>query len=422
AGAVHPGYGFLAENPAFPQACREAGLVFIGPPPEAMRLMGDKVHARALARSLGVPIVPGSPHCETMEQIHKAAEQTGFPLLLKAAGGGGGRGMRKVLRIEELEEAARSAQREAVSAFGDPRLLVERLVDSARHVEVQIVGDSRGQVVALGERECSLQRRYQKIVEEAPSPVVTPTLRARLLDAATRLGEAAGYQNAGTIEFLVGPDLDFFFMEMNTRLQVEHPVTEAVLGVDLVRMQIEVALGLPLSITGPLPPRGHAMEARLYAEDAYRGFLPATGKLLLLRWPHLPGLRVDTGVTEGQEIVPFYDPLLAKVIAWGVDREQARRRLVAALQQTVLLGLTTNQGFLIDLLESAPLVNGMTFTTTVDALALKPPPPSDLAVVAAALSLMAEPPQGAPQGTAAGDDPYSPWKTLGHFRLWERPA
>jgi len=420
--AVHPGYGFLSENPAFAEACEKAGLVFIGPPASAMRQAGDKAGSKALARKVGVPVTPGSDRCESLEEAERFAREVGFPLLLKASGGGGGKGMRKVFRPEDLREAFESARREALHAFGDPGLLVERFIHPARHIEVQVIADHRGRVLALGERECSLQRRYQKIVEEAPSPFVTPDLRQRLLESAQRLMSAVGYRNAGTVEFLVGPDGEFYFMEINARLQVEHPVTEMVLGLDLVRLQVEVAMGLPLPLEGAPQPRGHAIEARLYAEDPARDFLPSPGRVLALHWPHLPGVRVDSGLREGLEVPPYYDPMVAKIIAWGVDREQARRRLVQALRETVVLGVVTNQSFLIDLLESPAMVRGETTTTTVSEWKWTPPEPDPLALLGGALALAREGRRPAREAvpTASGAQVYSPWRVLGRFRLLER--
>jgi len=378
ADAVHPGYGFLAESAAFARAVEAAGLVWIGPPPEAIERVGDKAQARALARRAGVPVVPGADAADAggeassdPEAIAAQARALGFPVLLKAAAGGGGKGMRLVRDPEALPEAIAAAQREAQGAFGDPRLLVERFLHPARHVEVQILGDAHGRVIALGERECSLQRRHQKIVEEAPSPAVSEGLRARMEEAAVRLAEAVGYRNAGTVEFLLAPDGSFYFLEVNARLQVEHPVTEAVWGVDLVQAQIRLAAGAPLpeALGGERPsgPRGHAVEARLYAEDPEAGFLPMSGELLRVEWPGGPGVRVDAGVRAGGTVSPHYDPLLAKLIAWGPDRETARRRLVRALEETIVLGVVTNRDFLLELLESPAFRDGETYTHTVEA-------------------------------------------------------
>ncbi len=329
--AVHPGYGFLSENAAFARAVRDAGLTWVGPPPEAIELMGDKARAKEAAAAAGVPVVPGA--------------DGGFPVVVKAVAGGGGKGMRVVRSADELEAATQSAQREALSAFGDDRVLVERWIDRPRHIEVQVLADRHGGCVHLGERECSLQRRHQKVLEEAPSPVVDEALRARMGEAAVALAQACGYEGAGTVEFIATGDAgEFFFLEMNTRLQVEHPVTELVFGVDLVELQLRVAFGEPLPEL-PATPEGHAVEARLYAEDPGAGFLPATGTIHRLRWPSGPGVRVDAGIREGGEVGTDYDPMLAKVIAHGPDRATALRRLDRALAELELLGVATNAAF-----------------------------------------------------------------------------
>jgi acetyl-CoA/propionyl-CoA carboxylase biotin carboxyl carrier protein len=347
--AVHPGYGFLSESPAFARACRQAGLVFVGPSPEAIELMGDKARARALARENGVPVVPG------LEALHPDGEQLaafcrehGLPILVKAVAGGGGRGMRVVREPGELGPAVGAAAREAEAAFGDPRLLVERYLPAARHVEVQVLADRYGAAIHLGERECSLQRRHQKVFEEAPSPLADGELRSRMGEAAIRLALACGYEGAGTVEMIVPREGgDFFFLEMNTRIQVEHPVTEAVTGVDLVQAQLRIAAGERLWLSqDEIELRGHAIEARLYAEDPAGGFLPAAGRLAAWKQPDLPGVRIDAGVTAGSVIPMHYDPLLAKLIAHGPDREAALRRLDRALAELTALGLRTNQSFL----------------------------------------------------------------------------
>jgi acetyl/propionyl-CoA carboxylase alpha subunit len=423
--AIHPGYGFLSENAAFASACRDAGITFIGPSPQSMARLGDKEAARRLAASLGVPVVPGEEGVETMDVAVAAARRIGYPLLLKAAAGGGGRGMRLVADAGALEAALDGARREALGAFGDGRLLVERYVHPARHVEVQILGNG-ADAVALGERECSLQRRHQKLIEESPSVAVDPDLRRRMEEAAIRLARAAEYSGAGTVEFLLGPDGAYFFLEVNTRLQVEHPVTELRTGLDLVRAQIEIASGGPLPVLPPraLPdppgpadpePAGHAIEARLNAEDAFHGFLPQTGKVLLLRWPKGEGVRVDAGVQEGQVVHSHYDSLLAKIVASGRDREEARGRLAGALRELSLLGLVTNQEFLIQLLDHPAFVHGETFTHTVESMAWEAPHAEEVpdeVVLAAAVALWAP---GGTRGVAGRDDldRFSPWRRLG---------
>jgi acetyl/propionyl-CoA carboxylase alpha subunit len=407
--AVHPGYGFLSQSAPFSRACQEAGLVFIGPGPESMGVLGDKRGSRRTAEALGVPVVPGAREVDALEAAEEAAARLGYPVLLKAAGGGGGKGMRLVAGPGDLKEAHEAARREARACFSDDRLIVERYISPARHVEVQIMGDGKDAVV-LGERECSLQRRYQKVIEESPAPRLEDGTRRRMFEAAAKLARAVGYRSAGTVEFLIGPDGAFYFLEVNTRLQVEHPVTEGLTGLDLVRVQVELAKGGPL----PAPPilRGHAIEARLNAEDPYRDFLPQSGRIVFLEWPQLPGVRVDAGVREGQEVGAHYDPLLAKVIAWGLTREVARRRLIEALRATTLLGVVTNQAFLLQVLESPFFVAGETYTTTLEASRwTEPPVPEE--VSAAARRFLVAPPGVGGDGAADG---RSPWITLGPFR------
>jgi acetyl-CoA carboxylase biotin carboxylase subunit len=356
ADAVHPGYGFLAESAAFAAACEQAELTFVGPPSDVIARMGSKIEARRLMASAGVPVVPGETSDDQSDHgLEKALARVGFPALVKASAGGGGKGMREVRDWAEGLEAIQSARREATAAFGDGTLYVERLIDRPRHVEVQIFADHHGGVTHLFERECSVQRRHQKVIEESPSPALTPAVRARMAEAAVAAARAAGYRNAGTIEFLLEGDADaatFYFLEMNTRLQVEHAVTEAVAGVDLVHAQLLVASGEPLPWPeGSLTQRGHAIEARIYAEDPARDFLPQAGPLLLYREPRVPGVRVDAGVAEGGEVPVHYDPMLAKVIALGENRDVALARLVAALRDYPILGVRTNIAFLIGVLE-----------------------------------------------------------------------
>jgi acetyl-CoA carboxylase biotin carboxylase subunit len=394
--AIHPGYGFLAENHDFAAACASSGFVFIGPPAGVIARMGSKTAARTLAREAGVPIVPGEiPADQHDDTIAAAARRLGFPALIKPSEGGGGIGMKTVRDDQSLLPAIAQARREAAAAFGDGTLYVERLLEHPRHIEIQILADGHGAVVHLFERECSLQRRHQKIVEEAPSPAVTPALRDRMGRAAVALARAAGYRNAGTVEFLVegsGDEARFYFLEMNTRLQVEHPVTEQTTGVDLVRAQIQIAAGEPLPWPqDELRQRGHAIELRLYAEDPARHDLPQAGSLLLYREPSMPGIRVDSGVTEGGEVSVHYDPLLAKLIAWGETRDAARRRAITALESYPILGVRTNGPFLRALLEHPRVVSGQLDTGLVDAergsiLAGLPeePPPEAVAVALAA--------------------------------------
>ena len=367
ADAVHPGYGFLSENAAFARACADAGLIFVGPPADAIEKMGSKIEARRIVSAARVPVVPGdTPDDQTDAGIRAAAQRVGLPVLIKASAGGGGKGMRRVSDAAALDEAIQAARREAASAFGDGTLYVERLVERPRHVEVQVFADAHGGAVHVFERECSVQRRHQKIIEESPSPILTPDLRARMTGAAVRAAQAAGYRNAGTVEFLVD-GADFYFLEMNTRLQVEHPVTEQVVGVDLVRAQLLVATGEPLPwAQADLVQRGHAIEARVYAEDPVNGFLPQAGRLTRYREPQRPGVRVDSGVAEGSEIPVFYDPMVAKVIATAETRALAINRLAAALREFVVEGVTTNLPFLLALLDLDAFRNGQIDTAFLD--------------------------------------------------------
>src|SRR5688572_2750191 len=403
--AIHPGYGFLSTNASFAAAVERAGRIFIGPTSKAMAELGDKRGARALAERCGIPVVPGARETDSPEAAQAIADRIGYPILLKAAGGGGGRGLRRVQDAASLPEEFEAARREADAAFGDRRMLVEKFIHPARHVEVQILGDGKS-AVALGERECSLQRRYQKVIEESPSAAISPEIRAALCDAAVKLAVAAGYANAGTVEFLLGPDGSWHFLEVNARLQVEHPVTELRFGIDLVRAQVEVALGGPLPTPGE--PRGHAIEARLNAEDPGREFLPMTGRIAALKWPQRPDLRIDAGFRQGQEISSYYDPLLAKVIAWGPDREAARRKLVGGLRDLVLAGVPTNQKYLIDTLESDFFRQGETFTTTLESRTWTPPEPSREMLIAAA---------SANAASTARESSAGPWHTGGAWRL-----
>ncbi len=373
ADALHPGYGFLSERAALARACGAAGIVFVGPPAEAIERMGSKIGARALMSQAGVPVVPGeTPANQSDEGILAAAATLGFPALVKASAGGGGKGMRVARRAEEVLELAAAARREAHAAFGDGTLYVERLIERPRHVEIQVVADAHGNVVHLFERECSIQRRHQKIVEESPSTALTPETRARMGEAAVAAARAVGYVNAGTIEFLLegrGGDARFYFLEMNTRLQVEHPITEAVTGVDLVRAQLAIAGGEPLPWTqASLSQRGHAIECRVYAEDPAGGFLPQAGPLLLYREPSGPGVRVDSGVREGDRVGVEFDPLLAKLVVSAENRAAATARAIQALRAYPVLGIRTNIPFLIRLLEHPAFAAGQLHTGVVDEL------------------------------------------------------
>jgi 3-methylcrotonyl-CoA carboxylase alpha subunit len=356
--AVHPGYGFLSENAAFAKAVEAAGLVWIGPPPSAIEAMGSKIEAKRVAQEVGVPIVPGyMGQDQSDEAMLREAQRVGLPLLVKASAGGGGKGMRIVRALDDLSAALAASKREAKNAFGDDALMLERYIEEPRHVEVQILGDHHGNVVHLFERECSIQRRYQKIIEESPSTALDEGLRREMGEAAVALARKIGYANAGTVEFIVAPTGEFYFLEVNTRLQVEHPVTEALTGLDLVRLQVQVAQGCPLPWgQAEVPRRGAALECRLYAESVEGGFLPSTGRLV--GWSVPDGVRADAGVAEGDEVSVFYDPMLAKLITWGEDREEARLKMTRALRQLVALGVETNRAFLLDVLEHPAYIAG----------------------------------------------------------------
>ena len=419
--AIHPGYGFLSENPEFARACEQAGVVFIGPPAAAIDRMGSKIAARRLAEQAGVPLVPGAtPASQDDAAIAEAARRIGVPVLLKPSEGGGGIGMKVVRDEASLLSAIAQARREAVAAFGDGTLYVERLVERPRHVEIQVLADHHGNIVHLFERECSIQRRHQKVIEETPSVALTPALRARMGDAAVAVARAAAYRNAGTVEFLLegsGDAARFYFLEMNTRLQVEHPVTEQVTGVDLVRAQIAVARGERLPWTqSQLSQRGHAIELRVYAEDPLRHDLPQAGPLLLYREPVMPGIRIDSGVIEGGEVTVHYDPMVAKLIATGETREAARRRAIVALRQFPILGIRTNTALLLALLEHPRFVSGDLDTGFLDTegerirASLDSDAPPEVLAVAEAV-------QATPGDESfAVDEPSDPWTTLRGWR------
>ncbi|SIQ73119.1 acetyl-CoA carboxylase biotin carboxylase subunit [Bosea sp. TND4EK4] len=433
AACIHPGYGFLSENADFAEACAAAGIVFVGPPASAIRAMGLKDAAKALVEKAGVPVVPGYHGAEQgADFLRGEAHRIGYPVLIKAVAGGGGKGMKKVDRPEDFADALSSAQREAASAFGDARVLVEKYVLSPRHVEIQVFGDGHGNVVHLYERDCSLQRRHQKVVEEAPAPGMTPEVRAAMGKAATEAARAVGYVGAGTVEFIADgrdglkPD-GFWFMEMNTRLQVEHPVTEAITGLDLVELQLKVAAGEPLGFAqADVHANGHAVEARLYAEDPEKGFLPSTGKLWALQFPAGEGIRIDAGVEAGDTVTPFYDPMIAKVIAHGSTREQALDRLGVALGETVVAGPRTNLAFLKKLTEAEGFRNGPFDTGFIDrnmsALGAEAQPLDAAAVAAAALQLEEERQMSGLMRAAerADGEARSPWLEADAFSLMPR--
>jgi geranyl-CoA carboxylase alpha subunit len=365
AGAVHPGYGFLAENEDFAQACRDAGLVFIGPSPEAIRAMGNKAGAKDIMQKAGVPCVPGYQGADQSDAVMLAeAKKIGFPVMIKAVAGGGGRGMRLVVDAPAFPDALRSGRSEAQGAFGDPTVILERAIVDPRHIEIQVFGDRYGNAVHLGERDCSLQRRHQKLIEEAPSPKVTRKLRARMGDVAVAAVKQLRYEGAGTLEFLLDPSGEFYFMEMNTRLQVEHPVTEAITGLDLVELQLRVASGEPLGLVQEdIKFSGHAIEVRLCSEDAGHDFMPQSGQMALWQMPD--GVRVEHALQSGSEIPPFYDSMIAKIISHGADRNEARGRLICGLEQTAAFGVTTNQGFLISCLRHPGFANGEATTSFI---------------------------------------------------------
>lgn len=418
--AIHPGYGFLSESSTFARLVREAGLTFIGPSPESLAAVGNKVFARQTVAKLGVPVVPAVEQPSSDPSVLREQVRTlGYPLLIKAAAGGGGKGMRIVYHERELADALAAAQREAAAAFAEGTVYLERYLERPRHIEVQILGDMHGALIQLGERECSIQRRYQKIVEETPSPAVSPQLREAMTTAALKVAKAAGYYNAGTVEFILDSQGHFYFLEVNARLQVEHPITEWVTGLDLVREQIRIACGehLPLR-QDEVQNRGHAIECRLYAEDPAHGFFPSPGRILLWHAPSGPGVRVDAGIETHTEVPVYYDPLIAKISTWGQEREQARRRMVNALRQCVVLGPTSNLSFLIDLLEHPAFVAAETHTAFLSEhfsqWQRRGQPYVLTAVVAAALHRALQDRTAAPSAPAQIG---TPWHLLGGWRI-----
>ena len=395
AGAVHPGYGFLAENADFAMACRDAGLVFIGPSPESIKAMGNKAGAKEIMRAAGVPCVPGYQGADQSDAVISAeAAKIGFPVMIKAVAGGGGRGMRLVADAAAFPDALRSARSEAQGAFGDATVILERAISNPRHIEIQVFGDAFGNAIHLGERDCSVQRRHQKLIEEAPSPAVSPELRARMGEIAVNAIKSIGYEGAGTLEFLLDSSGAFYFMEMNTRLQVEHPVTEAITGLDLVELQLRVASGEPLGLRQEdIKFSGHAIEVRLCSEDAAHDFMPQSGKMT--RWQMPDGIRVEHALQSGSEIPPFYDSMVAKIISFGASRDEARSKLICALEATVAFGVTTNQGFLIDCLRHPVFASGEATTSFIadhrDELPARRRDVSEEAALAAALLYVSDP-------------------------------
>jgi 3-methylcrotonyl-CoA carboxylase alpha subunit len=412
--AIHPGFGFLSENADFAEACERAGLVFIGPSPRATRTLGDKVSCKALAKKLGVPLVPGyEGDDQSVETLISEAEKIGFPVIVKAAAGGGGRGMKVLRSKEEARELIESAQREGQSAFGSPKVFLEKYLEKAKHIEFQIFGDCTGRVIHLFDRECSVQRRHQKIIEEALSPSLTPDLRRKMGEVATSLATHANYRGAGTVEFLLQDD-SFYFLEVNTRLQVEHPVTELVMGVDLVKAQILTAQGDPVfPETQLLAPRGHSIECRLYAENSFLGGVPSTGLLGEVKFPEGPGRRYEYGFEAGDEISSYYDPMIAKVIVWDENRRRAIEKMKKVLQETVIFGVHTNIPYLLEILSHPEFVQGTMTTRFIDTYFSQPlqePTLSELekAVVATAQRSVRSVETGG--GSAATEFP-SPWLT-----------
>jgi len=427
ADAVHPGYGFLAENPDFARRCEEERITFIGPGSEAMRLLGNKVESRKTMVAAGIPVIPGmmagGSDCEA---LGREAAGMGFPVLVKAAGGGGGKGMRIIREEKELEECVSSCMREAKSAFGDATIYLEKYIEQPRHIEFQILADKHGNVVHLFERECSIQRRYQKIVEETPSVALTPELRQEMGSVAVRVAQTAGYTNAGTVEFLLDGKGSFYFLEVNARIQVEHPITEAVVGLDLVKQQIRIASGEKLALKQEdLRQRGHAIECRIYAEDPENGFLPCAGKILFVKEPEGPGIRCDSGIFSGCEVSVHYDPILSKLVVWDETREQACRRMASALREYVILGIKTTTCFLTDVVQHPAFLEGKTHTGFIPLhfADWKMPPleesESRIALLsAAAFSRNAKGGAKVRGGSAAlARESASPWVTGGRWRI-----
>jgi len=422
ADAVHPGYGFLAENPGFAARIAQEGLTFIGPPAAAMRDLGHKTTARQIAARAGVPVIPGMTLSGAdPAELRDAANAVGYPVMIKASSGGGGKGMRLVQDADELADAARLASSEAASAFGDGSIYIEKAIARPRHVEVQILGDQHGNCVHLFERECSIQRRHQKIIEESPSTALSDDLRRQMGNAAIAVAREAGYVNAGTVEFLLDESGQFYFLEVNTRLQVEHPVTEMVVGMDLVRLQIDVAMGRPLPFRqSELSQRGHAIECRIYAEDPENDFMPSPGKLLLARAPDGPFVRFDSGIVSGQDVPVHYDPILGKLVVWAENRPAAIQRMIRALRQCVILGVKTPVELLIDVLSSKAFAEGDTRTDMIARHFAQWKPSADgdeVAAIAAAAAEIALPKTRVSSGTGEARGIPSPWETLGRFDL-----
>ncbi len=426
ADAIHPGYGFLSENPVFAEVCEENGITFIGPSAESMRLMGDKVSAREIVSKAGAPVAPGMDGASSdVTAFKKLADKVGYPVLIKASAGGGGKGMRLVNSPGELGEALEAAQREAKNAFDDDRVFLEKYIVRPRHIEFQIVGDKHGNVTHLFERECSIQRRHQKIIEETPSTALDDKLRKRMGESAILIAKAGKYYSTGTVEFLLDADGHYYFLEMNTRLQVEHPITEMVTGLDLVAEQIRIAAGEKLSSEAlSATQRGHAIECRIYSEDADNNFFPSSGTLLRYAEPCGPGVRVDSGVRQGDVIGIDYDPILSKLITYGANREEARLRMIDALERYVLLGLKTSTGFMLDVLRKQEFIDGATHTAFIDEVMTGTGDTSNdskvtFAAALAAVALECGAGNSAARFDSASATQSTPWQTLGGWRLGE---
>lgn len=418
ADAIHPGYGFLAENGDFAQRCEKEEIIFIGPPAKVIRDLGDKITARQIMVEGGVPVTPGMIQASAdPEKMAREAEKTGYPVLIKASAGGGGKGIRIVNTPDELEDACISAAREAESAFGNSSIYMEKFFEKAKHIEFQILADTHGNVVHVLERECSVQRRHQKIIEETPSPAVSPSLRTSMGHAAVSAAKASGYINAGTVEFLLGPDNDFYFLEVNTRLQVEHPVTEMITGIDLVRHQIEIAAGNKLTLTQEeISGKGHSIECRIYAEDPENDFFPSPGKIEFIKEPTGPGIRNDCGVYTGFEVPVEYDPIISKLVIHAENRAQAIKRMIKALREYVLLGIKTPIPFLIDVLESEAFIAGDVFTDFIETHFSDWKPENkekELALITFIIDEMNRRPK---KITEISDRIPTPWETLGNWR------